>query len=63
MEENQAMMSRTELQNMIVQLEEAEQRANNRNATVLSGIRTNPGDLPFRKKSPPAQDDKQLCIR
>lgn len=72
MEENQAMMSRAELQSMIAQLEEAEQkayktttaeqRAGTKPAVELSGIRTK-ADLGFRKKTPLSQEDRQLCWR
>jgi len=71
MEENQAMMSRAELQSMISQLEEAEQRQNmiskqrggSQMTPELSGIRTNPGELMARKRSPITQGDRQLCWR
>ena len=61
MEENQAMMSRAELHNMIKQLEEAEQKANGKPATELSGIRTNPVETFSRKKQ--SQEERQMSWR
>ncbi|KAL4229762.1 hypothetical protein ACF0H5_010153 [Mactra antiquata] len=65
MEENQAMMSRAELHNMIAQLEETELKTSCKPASELSGIRTtyNPNEVNGRKRVQITQDDRQLSWR